>query len=141
MAGRTNQTLLVEKVAVKLKSQIKKPEWASFVKTGAFKQRPPVDADWWYMRAASILRKVSFKGPIGVAKLSTLYGGKKNRGFKPEHHMTGSTNIIRTILQQLEKAELIAKGNRGLHKGRIITPKGKSLLDKTEQELIKQKQA
>jgi hypothetical protein len=34
-------------------------------------------------------------------------------------------------LQQLEAAELIEKGTKGVHKGRILSKKGMSLLDKT----------
>ena len=49
--------------------EIKAPEWASFVKTGTHKNRPPVDKDWWYARSAAILITIAKKGPIGVNKL------------------------------------------------------------------------
>ena len=41
---------LIEKLAEELKQikEIKAPIWASFVKTGHFKERPPVKNDWWY---------------------------------------------------------------------------------------------
>ncbi|RJQ16937.1 30S ribosomal protein S19e [Candidatus Woesearchaeota archaeon] len=129
MIGKTKSSELIQKAAIELKKTIKKPEWASFVKTGTSRERPPVDEDWWYMRAASILRRIYIKGPIGVSKLKTLYGGKKNRGYKPEKFFTGSGKIIRVILQQLEKAELIKQGSKGVHKGRMVTPKGKKFLD------------
>jgi len=29
------------------------PEWASFVKSGSSRERPPVDENFWYTRAAS----------------------------------------------------------------------------------------
>ena len=135
MIGRSNPNVLVEKLAEKLKNEIKEPDWAPFTKTGVFKERTPDKKDWWYMRAASILRKIHLKGPIGVAKLTTLYGGKKNRGYKPEKFYPGSSHIIRTILQQLEKAQLITQGKKGIHKGRITTSKGIALLDKTENEI------
>ncbi len=129
---------LIEKVCEKLKqiNEIKAPEWASFVKTGRHKQRTPVREDWWYVRASSVLRIIYKLGPIGVSKLRRKYGGKKNRGMKPEAFYKGSGSIIRKILQQLEKAELIKKVEKGIHKGRIITSKGKSLLDKTANELL-----
>lgn len=94
------------------------------------KERPPAREDWWYVRAASILRKLYKQGPIGVAKLRKYYGGRKNRGHKPDKSFIGSGNIIRKILQQLEILELAAKVDVKGHKGRIITPKGKSFLDK-----------
>ena len=128
---------LIAKVAEELKknSKITAPEWAAFVKTGVHKERPPIEKDWWYARTASILRKIYVLGPIGVNKLRRKYGGKKNRGHKPEKFYPGSGNIIRKILQQLEKAELIKYAEKKVHKGRVITPKGKKFLDKIATEI------
>ncbi|MBS3151314.1 30S ribosomal protein S19e [Candidatus Woesearchaeota archaeon] len=129
---------LIKKAASELKKveQIKAPSWAMFVKTGASKERPPVELDWWYARTASLLRKIYLFGPIGVNKLRKKYGGKKNRGHKPERSYPGSGNIIRKILQQLEKAELVKYAEKKVHKGRIITPKGKKFLDKIATEMV-----
>jgi small subunit ribosomal protein S19e len=108
--------------------QIKPPQWSLYVKTGVQKQRPPVSQDWWYVRAASILHTVHKIGPIGVSKLRTRYGGRKNRGVATDKVTKGSGKIIRLILQQLESAGLIKQADKGIHKGRIITPKGISFL-------------
>jgi small subunit ribosomal protein S19e len=123
---------LIEAAAKELQSvdAVQPPEWAQFVKTGHSKEKPPVRKDWWYVRAAAVLRKVYRAGPIGVSKLRTMYGGKKNRGVKAEHSYKGSGSVIRKVLQQLEKAEFLRKGKVGVHKGRIITAKGKSFLNK-----------
>ena len=125
-----NGTELVNKAGNELKKVIKKPEWAGFVKTGAGKQRAPYDSDWWYKRAGSVLRAVYMKGPIGTNKLKMKYSNKKNRGYQPEITYVGSGKIIRVILQDLEKAGLIKQVEVKKHKGRAITPKGKSFLDK-----------
>ena len=127
-----NADKLIKELAAKLKGmdEFKVPEWAYFVKTSMARQRPPVEREWWFTRAASILRKIYLKGPIGTNKLRVKYGSKKNRGYKPEKFYPASGKIIRTILQQLEKVELIKHGQKGVHKGRIVTPKGKSFLDK-----------
>lgn len=132
-----SQQELIKEVANELEKlpELKKPEWASFVKTGAGKERPPVRSDWWKMRCASVLRKIYTRGPIGVSKLRTLYGGKKNRGAKPGHFYRAGGSIIRKILQAMEKAQLIKQVQIGVHKGRIATPKGKSLVDKAAQRL------
>jgi len=132
-------TELIEKTAEQLKAieHIKPPAWAIYVKTGTHKERPPVREDWWYVRAAAVLRSVDKLGPVGVAKLRTKYGGRKNRGVKPEKFFKGSGNIIRTILQQLEKAELVQQKEISGHKGRIVAPKGKSLLHKTVAQMTK----
>lgn len=123
---------LVIRAAEELKKipEIKPPEWAPFVKTGVHKERPPADNSWWYLRTASVLRTVYRLGPVGVSKLRTKYGGKMNRGVKKEHFYKGSGNILRKSLQQLEKAGLVKFAEKGVHKGRIITPKGRSFLDK-----------
>ena len=132
---------LIEKAAEELKKtpEIKPPEWAAFAKTGMHKQRPPANDGWWYLRAASVLRTVYRLGPVGVSKLRTKYGGKKNRGVKKEHFFKGSGNILRKILQQLEKAGFVKFTEKGIHKGRIITPKGKSFLDKIASQMQGQK--
>ena len=122
---------LIEKASEELKKieSIKPPVWAAFVKTGMHKERPPVKNDWWYMRAASILRKIYRLGPIGVSKLRVGYGGKKNRGYKTEHFYKGSGNILRKIMQQLEKEGFVKIDLKSKHKGRLITAKGKKFLD------------
>ena len=132
---------LIEKAAEELKKipEIKPPEWATFAKTGMHKQRPPAKTDWWYLRTASVLRTVYRLGPVGVSKLRTKYGGKKNRGVKKEHFFKGSGNILRKTLQQLEKAGFVKFTEKGVHKGRIITPKGKSFLDKIASQALGQK--
>lgn len=109
---------------------MKKPEWANYVKTSAARERMPVDPNWWYCRQASILRKLYILDkPIGTNKLKKFYGGRKNRGHKPERFYKGSGKIIRVILQQLETAGYIKSVAKDVHKGRIITPNGKKFLD------------
>lgn len=129
-------TQLIEKIAEELKKieQIKAPGWAVFVKTGVHKQRPPMRDDWWHIRAAAILRSVYTFGPIGVSKLRSKYGGLKYRGIKPKHFAKGSGSIIRKILQQLEKADLIKPQtkvfkDKKINVGKIISGKGKKMLD------------
>ena len=122
----------IEKLAIELKNvkEIKAPEWAKFCKTGMSKERPPARDDWWHIRAASILRTVFRLGPIGTNKLRVKYGGRKNRGMKPEHHFPGSGSIIRKILQQLEAAKLIKQVEKDKRKGKVLTDKGKEILNK-----------
>lgn len=130
---------LIEGVAAELKKndKITAPVWSSYVKTGVHKERPPTKSDWWHSRAASVLRRVYLLGPVGTSKLRIYYGGRKNRGYKPSHFYKGSGSIARKLLQQLEKAELIKQAQKGTHKGRVITPKGKSLIDKIASEMVK----
>lgn len=123
---------LVSETAQELKksNEITPPEWSKFVKTGAHKERPPEQKDWWHTRAAAVLCAIA-KRPTGVGRLRTKYGGRKNRGMKPEHMVKGSGKIIRVILQQLEKEGLVAKSS----KGRNVTPKGMKLLNSTANKI------
>jgi small subunit ribosomal protein S19e len=119
---------LILKTAEKLEKmpELKPPEWAKFVKTGMHKERVPVQSNWWWIRAASMLRKIYLNQRMGVSKFRKIYGGRKNRGHKPEHKYKASGAIIRKILQQLEAAGFV-KTEKG--KGRSITPQGQSFLD------------
>lgn len=125
-------TELIERAAAELKNidSIKPPEWARFAKTGTHKERSPARDDWWYVRAAAVLRTIYNMGPIGVSKLRTKYGGKKRRGHKMPRFYKGSGSIIRKILQQLESAGFVKHIEKGVHKGRAITPSGRSFLDR-----------
>ena len=106
--------------------EITRPEWAAYVKTGSHVERAPQDPDWWYVRTASMLRKLYMKGPVGVSRLRKDYGGRKRRGVRPAHFARAGGKIIRSILQQLETAGLVEKANNG---GRVVSAKGRSLLD------------
>lgn len=120
--------------ALKKLPEFKEPEWARFVKSSPSKERPIEDEDFWYKRTASILRQIYLNKIIGVNKLRTRYGSKKNRGARPEEFRKASGKIIRVILQQADKAELteIAKDIRGVRSrkpGRQLTEKGKKFLE------------
>lgn len=120
------------KLAEILKSlpEFKQPEWSFFVKTGISKDRPPQEDDFWFKRAASILRQIYINKVVGVNRLRTRYGSKKNRGMKPERFKKSSGKIIRVILQQAEGAGILEKHNiPGKRAGRKITDKGKELLE------------
>lgn len=117
---------LIAAVKEDLKKSIKMPEWARFVKTGAGRLRPPEQEDWWWTRAAAILRQVYLHGPVGVSRLRTTFGNRKDRGVKPERTYKAGGKIIREILKQLEGLGYIKKGK----KGREITSQGQSYLDK-----------
>ena len=121
-----------EKLAQALKQlpEFKQPEWSLFVKTGIAKKRPPQEKDFWHKRAASILRQIYVHKTVGVNRLKTRYGSRKNRGMRPEVFRKASGKIIRTILQQAEKAELLTKSNEiGRRAGRVLTEKGKKLME------------
>ena len=120
--------------ALKNISEFKAPEWINYVKSSPSKARPIEDSDFWYKRAASILRQIYKNKIVGVNRLRTRYGSKKNRGMKPERYMKAGGKIIRTILQQCDKAGFTeifreVKGTKEKRPGRRITAKGKEFLE------------
>ena len=120
--------------ALKQLPEFEVPEWVKFAKSGPAKERPIDDLEFWHKRAASILRQINKKGLLGVSRLRTRYGSKKNRGMKPEKFVKAGGKIIRTILQQSDKAGLtemskIVKGVRNRTPGRKLTAKGKAFME------------
>ena len=114
--------------------EFKAPEWSTFVKTGASKQRPPESDDWWYARAASVLRTLYVKGVVGVERLRTKYGSRKKRGMAPEKYFKSSGKIIRVILQQATNAGL-AEQVKEKKAGRKLTKKGKEILESIAEKI------
>ena len=131
--------LLIRRVAEKLRrdySQVKPPQWAFFAKTGVFREKPPSDPNWWYVRAASILRKLyRSEEPVGVETFRVMYGGRLRRGSAPPHRRRGSGSVVRKILQQLEEAGLVEKVSG---RGRVLSPRGRGLLDTTAREVMEE---
>ncbi|MEM4326137.1 MAG: 40S ribosomal protein S19 [Candidatus Pacearchaeota archaeon] len=121
--------------ALKKIPEFKKPEWVDFVKSGPSRLRPIEDEDFWYKRAASILRQIYKNEVVGVNRLRTRYGSKKKRGSKPEEFRKGGGKIIRTILQELDKlgfTEIVktpSQTSRVKRSGRRLTQKGKKFLE------------
>lgn len=117
---------LIDRIAEELEEEIEMPDWAAYTKTGVNNEKAPEQENWYYIRAAAILRQIYVNGPVGVSRLRTRYGDRKNNGHAPEHHSKASGKVIRTILQQLEEAEYLETEES---EGRKITEKGQSFLD------------
>jgi small subunit ribosomal protein S19e len=119
---------IIRRVAEELKKrkEITPPEWAAFAKTGVHK-----DPDWWFTRAAAVLRRVYVDGPLGVERMRSFYGGKKNRGSRPNAFRKGSGSVLRKALQQLEAAGLIVHDKTG----RKVSPAGMSFMDNLSHEV------
>lgn len=124
-AGKYNHQLAEN---LKESGDFDKPKWVDYVKSGPGKVRPIDDVLFWHKRAASILRQMYIRGIVGVGRLRTRYGNRKNRGMQPAHFYKGSGKIVRLILQQAEAAGLAEKV-KGKHAGRQLTHKGKQLLE------------
>ncbi|GAB2216053.1 hypothetical protein Droror1_Dr00023820, partial [Drosera rotundifolia] len=105
---------------------IELPEWTDIVKTGVHKELAPYDPDWYYIRAASMARKIYLRGGLGVGAFRRIYGGSKRNGSRPPHFCKSSGSIARHILQQLHAINIIDFDSKG---GRRITSSGQRDLD------------
>ncbi|XP_074316449.1 small ribosomal subunit protein eS19y-like [Silene latifolia] len=111
---------------LKRSGKMELPHWTDIVKTGVHKELAPYDPDWYYIRAASIARKVYLRGGIGVGGFRRIYGGSKRNGSRPRHFCMSSGSVARNILQQLESINIIEIDPKG---GRRITSSGQRDLD------------
>ncbi|KAJ5075705.1 40S ribosomal protein S19 [Anaeramoeba ignava] len=112
---------------LKNSGQIQLPKWVSLVKTNKAKELPPNDPDWFYIRLASIARKLYLRPNHGVRRMKKVYSSKQRRGSKPGRYSKGSGAIIRYAVQQLQKLEILELNKE---KGaRNLTKKGRKELD------------
>ncbi|GBG31544.1 40S ribosomal protein S19 [Hondaea fermentalgiana] len=123
----------IEKYAQHLKRQGKMeiPKWVDVVKTGTQKELAPYSPDWYYIRAASIARRIYMRPHAGVGALCKWYGSRERRGVKTEHYHKAASGLIRHILIQLELIKVLEKDG----KGRIISRIGQQDLDRIAGQL------
>lgn len=115
--------------ALRSVKEFEQPDWAQFVKSSTHKKRPSQEEDFYFKRAASVLRQIYINGVVGVERLRTRYGGRKNRGQRPPEFRKGAGKIIRVILQQAEAAGFVEKVKTPKKSGRQLTEKGKQFLE------------
>jgi len=118
---------------LKKSNKIRVPEWTELVKTAHFKEMAPYDADWLYVRAAALARKVYLRQNLGLSAFKKFYGGKANFGTSREHFRTASGKIIRYCLQELERNGVVERDSE--KGGRRITKNGQQELDLIAREL------
>nr|MDO8112299.1 40S ribosomal protein S19 [Candidatus Sigynarchaeota archaeon] len=105
-------------------------------KTSCARELPPENSEeFWYIRSASLLRKLALKKRIGVSRLRKLYGCHQRNGVKPPHYRKCAGKIIRRCLQQLEKAGLVQIEKAA---GRKLTSAGQSLIDKIAHDIVRE---
>ena len=129
--------LLIDLTAKHLRDsfrEIEPPVTMIYAKTGSHREDMPKNTNFWYVRCASLLRKVYLHGPIGVAHLREQYGGLSRKGNVGKHKREAGGFSIRRPLEQLEKAGLVKTIDK---KGRVVTGKGAGLLDGLAGEILK----
>ncbi|EZQ06901.1 MULTISPECIES: 30S ribosomal protein S19e [Acidianus] len=136
-ANMVPTNLLIERLSEYIKQNVKEiqpPEWSLLTKTASYKERLPDNAEnWWYTRTASLLSRL-YKGSLGVEKAKIEYSGSKRRGSIRPRSVKAPGHSTRLIFHQLEKAGLVTKTK----KGRVLSPKGRSMLDTISYEIFKE---
>ncbi|KAK4253171.1 hypothetical protein QN277_010771 [Acacia crassicarpa] len=118
---------------LKRSGKMEPPEWIDIVKTARFKELAPYDPDWYYIRAASMARKIYLRGGLGVGAFQRIYGGSKRNGSRPPHFCKSSGAIARHILHELQNMNIIEADPNG---GRRITPSGRRDLDQVTGRIV-----
>ncbi|MCD6106042.1 MAG: 40S ribosomal protein S19, partial [Thermoplasmata archaeon] len=70
----------------------------------------------------------------GVSRLAAEYGGKRDRGSARYRAVKGGRAIVRKGLQQLEGLGLVKR----TPEGRVLTPEGRSLLDREAKKILEE---
>mmetsp|Transcript_2094 Transcript_2094/g.4367 ORF Transcript_2094/g.4367 Transcript_2094/m.4367 type:complete len:149 (-) Transcript_2094:189-635(-) len=112
---------------LKRTGKIEVPKWVDIVKTGVHKELAPYDPDWFFVRAASMARKVYLKAGVGIGAFRKVYGGSKRNGNRPSHFALGSGSVARVVLKELTKLKVLELDPKG---GRKITQDGQRDLDR-----------
>ncbi|KAF4352503.1 hypothetical protein CsatB_013124 [Cannabis sativa] len=118
---------------LKRSGKVELPEYTDLVKTAKFKELAPYDPDWYYVRAASVARKIYLRGGLGVGAFRRIYGGSKRNGSRPPHFCRSSGAILRHILHQLQNMNIVDVDPKG---GRKITSNGRRDLDQVAGRIV-----
>ncbi|SOV74232.1 40S ribosomal protein S19 [Plasmodium sp. gorilla clade G3] len=121
---------------LKLHNKITYPKWCTFVKTGKGRKLAPLNEDWYFIRASSILRRLYLHPDIGVGFLRRQFSSKQRRGVAPNHTSLASGKILRSILQQLENLGYVEQNPK--KKGRRLTTKGENAINNFARYINKQ---
>eukprot|EP01012_Entosiphon_sulcatum_P047468 TRINITY_DN644_c0_g1_i1.p2 TRINITY_DN644_c0_g1~~TRINITY_DN644_c0_g1_i1.p2 ORF type:complete len:149 (-),score=21.45 TRINITY_DN644_c0_g1_i1:51-497(-) len=130
-----DQVVFIHKLAQHFKTQgkVEVPKTIDFLKTAPSKEASPEDPDWWYLRVASIARRLYLNPKRGVHRLRWDYGSKARRGSRPNIFELASPGPIRNAIQQLEKLGLAEAHPAG---GKQLSAAGRRELDQVARQII-----
>lgn len=95
---RFNATL---KSYLKSSNKMVLPEHHDIMKTGEGKELAPCDDDWYYLRAAAIVRQIARFGTVTSECMAWRYGSRKNRGVRPSKYVPAYREIGDSVLDNL----------------------------------------
>ena len=91
--------VFINALANKLKAdgKLAQPDWTQFVKTGVTRQYSPNEQNWYYLKAAAILRRVYIQGPLGIKDFRKIFASEKQSCVGKSHHVLASGKLCRVI--------------------------------------------
>mmetsp|Transcript_32179 Transcript_32179/g.44115 ORF Transcript_32179/g.44115 Transcript_32179/m.44115 type:complete len:162 (+) Transcript_32179:49-534(+) len=117
---------------LKAQGQLDIPDFVDYAKTGTSRILPPQDPDWFYVKAAAILRRVYIRPFTGIGGLRKVFGNTWGQS-RPLHFRKASGGVIRHVLHSLEKLKLLAKSDDG---GRVITKNARQDCDRIAMKVL-----
>ncbi|KAF0852993.1 40S small subunit ribosomal protein eS19 (rpS19) [Andalucia godoyi] len=119
---------------LKKSGKLEVPKWADLVKTATQKQHGPYDADWFFVRCASIARRIYLQPGLGIKSLNAKYGGAEKIGFHPNRFHAASGSVNRAAIHALEKLKVIEKHGVA---GRKVSRDGQKDVDRIAVQIAK----
>lgn len=126
---------------LKKSGKVSLPAWVDYVKTSKHKELTPYDGDWYYIRMASVARRIYVNEGLGVGALARAYGGPYRPSVKPQKHVKASRKVLRHVLSQLQNLDIletqIMENTQGVRvsKGRRVTRNGRRELDRIARQV------
>ena len=123
---------------LKASGKLVPPAWAEYCKTGTAKELAPTNPDWYYVRAASLARRMYLSpAGTGVGALRKEYSCKKRKGVRPPRHAIAAGGLLRKMLIQLEAMKIVEKARiNGRVVGRRLTSQGRCELDQIAKQVF-----
>jgi ribosomal protein S19E (S16A) len=107
----------------------------------------PLDADWFYNKAAAVCRKIYLNktNTLGIQTLKAMFGKKKRGSVKSPKFTHAGGKVLREVVKQLKAAKYISnkfsvKDGETHSVGLHLTPLGITELDKVASKIIKSRQ-
>ena len=116
---------------LKKSGKVEVPDYVDYVKTGVSKELAPYDEDWYFVRMASVARRVYVGNKSGINALRRAYGGNYRRGVRTETFSMGGGKVIRNCLQTLQKLKFVEEYNGT----RRISSAGRRAMDQVAQDV------
>ena len=109
-------------------------QYNEFVKCSYANELSPLDPDWFFVKAAAIIRQVykSKSKTLGIGSLKVQFGKRQRRGVNTNVRSNAGGKIIRDIVRQLKSISYVENyaSTDGVTMGLLVTRTGKAQLDK-----------